>query len=144
MASYKTKDRSIATPKVLWGLFVEYRECVKSNPILVEDFIRGGPRAGRKIVQKKERPLSWVSFEAWLGERGVIKKLDDYRYNSRGAYSDFEEVMQLIENIIVTDKFDGASVGIFNPVIISRDLGLTDKTETKSDINVKGDVTIDI
>ena len=44
---------------------------------------------------------------------------------------DFSLIITCIEEIIYTQKFEGAAVGAFNATIISRDLGLRDKSETE-------------
>lgn len=43
---------------------------------------------------------------------------------------EFFEVVSEIDKVIYEQKFSGASVGLFNSSIISRDLGLKDKIET--------------
>lgn len=55
-------------------------------------------------------------------------------YKSRKAANDepFLEVLARIENIMFTQKFEGAAVGAFNHSIISRDLGLVDKSDLTS------------
>ena len=51
---------------------------------------------------------------------------DRYR-NKEGI--EFQQVIEKIENVIYIQKFEGASVDLFNPNIIARDLGLRDATE---------------
>jgi hypothetical protein len=46
---------------------------------------------------------------------------------------DFSEVIHAIEEIIRTQKFEGAAVGAFNANIIARDLGMVDKKDVTSD-----------
>jgi hypothetical protein len=48
---------------------------------------------------------------------------------------DFVTVITRIENVIKSQKFEGAAADLLNANIIARDLGLTDK----SDITTKGD-----
>ncbi len=48
--------------------------------------------------------------------------------------ADFSAVIEWIEDTIYQQKFEGATVGVFNANIISRDLGLVDKSETKVDV----------
>jgi len=57
-----------------------------------------------------------------------IKKGDDPNKN------DFSRVITHIREIIYTQKFEGAAVGAYNANIIARDLGLADKTESKSTV----------
>lgn len=42
---------------------------------------------------------------------------------------DFSEVVEFIEQVLYTQKFEHAAVGLMNASIISRDLGLADKQE---------------
>jgi hypothetical protein len=42
---------------------------------------------------------------------------------------DFVAVTTRVDEIIRTQKFQGAAAGLLNPNIIARDLGLTDKSE---------------
>lgn len=44
---------------------------------------------------------------------------------------DFSTVITRIENIIYTQKFEGAATGFYNSSIIAKDLGLADKQELK-------------
>ena len=60
---------------------------------------------------------------------GIISKLDDYRANTGGAYSDFQDAIRTIEKTIRTQKFEGASAGIFNSSIIAAELGIAKKIE---------------
>jgi hypothetical protein len=42
----------------------------------------------------------------------------------------FSEVLTRVREIIVAQKFEGASVGAYNATIIARDLGLVEKSNT--------------
>lgn len=55
---------------------------------------------------------------------------------------DLFEVVKEIDDIIYLQKFEGATVGVYNSSIIARDLGLVDKTENESKIKVEETVTI--
>jgi len=48
------------------------------------------------------------------------------------------EVIRAINAIMYTNKFDGASCGLYNANIIARDLGLADKKDVKN----SGEVSI--
>ena len=56
-----------------------------------------------------------ISFETW----------SDWRKNR----PDLSDVITRAEQIIRTQKFEGASAGLLVPQIIARDLGLADKQE---------------
>ncbi len=47
-----------------------------------------------------------------------------------GNKTDFIEVIEFIEEVMFTQKFEGAAVGAFNANIISRELGLVDKVDS--------------
>lgn len=51
-------------------------------------------------------------------------------YKARDGFGD---VTTRIEEIIRTQKFEGASADLLNPNIIARDLGLADKSEISGD-----------
>lgn len=47
----------------------------------------------------------------------------------RNVREDLSSVINQVDNIIYTQKFEGATVGIYNANIIARDLGLMDKVD---------------
>jgi hypothetical protein len=51
--------------------------------------------------------------------------------------SEFFAVTHEIRRIIETQQFEGASVGAFNPNIIARKLGLSEKTESQNTITLQ-------
>jgi len=61
------------------------------------------------------------------------KTWEDYRDKEA-----FSLICSRVEQIIYTQKIEGASVGAFNHAIVARELGLVDKSEiTKQKITVK-------
>lgn len=50
-------------------------------------------------------------------------------WNNYRERQDFLAVCQRVEQIIRTQKFQGAAADLLNPSIIARDLGLADKSE---------------
>ena len=42
---------------------------------------------------------------------------------------DFSEIVSRIENVIFQQKFERAATGFYNPSIIAKDLGLSDKKQ---------------
>lgn len=119
------KHKYIESPEKFWELFVEFRTFKLSQKIKQEVT----SRTGIETINHTP-PLTWAGFDAWLYEHKVIKDTGDYRTNEKGKYDDFSEVIRVISNIMYAQKFEGASVGVFNANIIARDLGLKDSTET--------------
>ena len=112
------RDKLFETPELLWEAAVEYFEHTDS----------------RKWIKK-----DWVGKDAFQVERETetpytISGLCLYLDCSRNWWNEFKNskhegflgVLTRIEQIIYTQKFEGASVGAFNANIISRDLGLAD------------------
>lgn len=58
----------------------------------------------------------------------ILKKAD---------HEDFSWVITRIENVIRTQQLEGAIVGAFNPNIVSRIIGLSDKQKVTHTINSK-------
>ena len=103
------------TPEQLWEQSCKYFEFIDNNPILKTDF-KG---KDNEIVQYDlQRPYTWQSLYVFLN----VSNLDYYK-----TKSDFSEILTHIGNIMYSQKFEGASAGIFNHAIIARDLGLTER-----------------
>lgn len=117
------------TQEELLELACEYFQMVDDTPFVKEELIKGGLWAGETGKVKLQRPYTWVGLESFLNEKGIISKLDNYRENLNGSYDEFQDALRVIENVMRTQKFDGASVGIFHAGIISTELGLIKKTE---------------
>ena len=105
------------TPTELWNEVIKYFEWVDNNPILKTDF-KG--KEADIVHYDLQRPYTWQGLYVFLG----VKDLEHYK-----TKSEFSEILTHIGNIIYSNKYDGAAVGIFNYAIISRDLGLMDKTD---------------
>jgi hypothetical protein len=129
---YLTKPKAIPHARALWELACLYFERVDSAPIKKKDFIRGGDKAGTQIDVDAARPYTWSGFEDFLFEEGIVMTLDNYKHNRKGTHNGYEEVVAQIGKVMYANKFEGASVGIFNPVIIARELGLVDKTQSEN------------
>ena len=121
--------KKIPSPEILWQAACEYFQMRDESPWISQDFIRGGESAGKIIEMEKAVPYTWAGLEDFLREKGLAAKLDDYRANKNNSYANFSDILSHITQIIQDQKFTGAVVGAFNPMIISRDLGLTEKTQ---------------
>ena len=123
------REKAIKTPKELWDLACDYFQWCDENPLYSYEPIKSGKNAGKLLPFPLGRPYTWSGLDDYLYSKGVIKSLDQYKENRDDRYKDFVDIITRIEKIIYTQKFEGASVGIFNSNIIARDLGLTDKKE---------------
>lgn len=145
------RDKIFTSPKLLWKAATEYFEWCDNNPIIKNEQKRGSQKIDileLLSISKKEnidintllhdsmsgiieiptpRPYGIAALCVYLG---VNKKyFNDFKSSLKEGDEDFSEVITRIEEIIYTQKFDGAAVGLYNGNIIARDLGLTDKKE---------------
>jgi hypothetical protein len=120
------RNKAIETPEELYDLFEAYRLWVIDNPYLVHDFVG---KDADEVERKKQRPLTWVGFEAWLWREGVLQHLGHYEQNTDGAYEAYLPIIRAIKRQCSSDVIDGALSGIYNQNIAARVEGLTEKKE---------------
>jgi hypothetical protein len=105
----------------LAGVAAYFKWC-EDHPLLEEKVFmyKGG------IVRANEsrmRPFTKKGLASFLGM--PESRLTGYK--RRGE--DWSDAMEIVEQTIYTQKFEGADAGLLNSTIISRDLGLAEKTE---------------
>lgn len=118
------KPRIFPKPIDLWNAAISYFEWSDSHPIVKQ--VPTGTKVNPVVQVELQRPYTYQGMCAYLG----ICNLEAYK--KRTEYS---EVLTHIDNIIYSNKFEGAAVGVFNSAIIARDLGLIDKQENKIEAN---------
>lgn len=116
------RDKIFSSPEQLWESACEYFEWCDDNPLETIEYYG---KDATKCKVPKMRAYTWSGLEAYLG----IESFRDYKTDE--SYKDFSQVITHIGKIIYTQKFEGAAAGLLNANIISRDLGLTDKTEMR-------------
>lgn len=121
------RDKLFETPELLWEAACEYFLWCQNNP-LVEN---GWGRSRRKIM----KPFTITGLCIFLDIN--TKYFNEFKKLLPEGEKDFSEVITRIEEIIYTQKFEGAVIGVFNHNIIARDLGLIDKSELHADLTVK-------
>ena len=115
--------KKIATPEILWQHFLDYKEWVKSNPILVQDYIG---KDAQMIYRERQRPLTIEGFECYCFDNDIINDLGDYFKNDDGRYSDYAPICNNIRKAVRNNQIEGGMAGIFNPSITQRLNGLTE------------------
>jgi hypothetical protein len=119
------RNKIFETPEDLLEKACEYFEWCDDNPLYEFDY------RGKDIIPvniPKMRPYTQSGLDIFLG----ISSLQYYRAGGDG-YEEYKEVVGLIDNIIYTQKFEGAAVGFFHHALIARDLGMADKKELSGD-----------
>ena len=115
------RSRLFESSDALWEACCEYFEWVEANP-LYEDKLTSyqGVNTHEPVAKMRAMTLSGLCIFLDIGRR----TWDDFRKNE-----DFSPVVSRVDEIIRTQKFEGASADLLNPNIIARDLGLADKSE---------------
>lgn len=125
------------TPEQLAKEFLAYIEDLKANPIEVStQYLRKKQKFKDEELQRQDRvekfhraPRIEDFVVRWLG-----KSMSWWSEISGDKYRDSEEfsnIKKQIQEFCRSVKLDGATAGVFNPVIIARELGLTDKQQVE-------------
>jgi hypothetical protein len=131
------RNKYIETPEKMWELFLAYKKEVKSNPILVHDFVG---KDATDVRKERERPLTMVGFECFVMDNTNITcpDLTHYFENKDNRYSDYVPIASRIEREIKNDQINGGLTMIYSQNLTARLNGLVDKKETE----IKGGLNI--
>lgn len=108
-------------PGNLWSACCEYFDWVEANP-LYEVKAFGSKDGPQTIELPKMRAMTIAGLCIFLD-------ISTETWRAYRAKEDFSGVVARVDDIIRTQKFEGASADLLNPSIIARDLGLADKSE---------------
>lgn len=115
----------------LWGDCVGYFEWVGNNPLISAETVKfQGTGAVMEVPFRRAMTIAGLCL--YLG------CTEETWGQWRASRTDLSEVITRAETVIRTQKFEGAAAGLFNPNIIARDLGLSDKQD------IRGGLTINI
>jgi len=135
------RDKLFATSKLLWDAACEYFQWCDENPWLKSEQGKKPPKPFKlendeiiiipDVVQiPTSRPYTMTGLCLYLGCN--VQYFNQFKKSLDKNENDFSVVITRIEEIVYTQKFEGAAVGAFNANIISRDLGLIEKTDNKN------------
>lgn len=116
------RDKIFETPAVLLESCSEYLEWCDKNPLLTVEY---NGKDAKKCTVPKMRAYTLSGLFVFLD---IDRKTWDL-YRQR---EDFIPVTTHVEQIIYTQKFEGAAAGLLNASIIARDLGLKEQTDVTS------------
>jgi len=111
-----------ATAAELRTAATEYFQWCDDHPLLEEDVAVYQGDVTR-FDKKRVRPYTLRGLAIYLNVS--VGRLERYRTD----IADFVVAMELIDQVIYTQKFEHAAAGLLNASLISRDLGLADKQE---------------
>lgn len=118
------RDLEYGNPDALWEAIADYFQECDDKPWVKNEAVKSGDLAGKIISVPTARPYTLSGLCIRLGISQTAWK----NYCKR---DDFIGVTTHAEEVIRTQKFEGAAVGAFNANIIARDLGLKDSSEIK-------------
>lgn len=122
-----------ATPDILWEACAEYFEWVDANPLWeAKPFAFQGTVTVENMAKMRAMTISGLC---------IFLDIDKTTWFEYAKNKDFSHITTRVEEIIRTQKFEGASADLLNPNIIARDLGLADKQEGTTTHRIDDSVT---
>lgn len=113
--------RFFSTPDELREAAAQYFDWCEANPLEEEQLFHYQGSVSSESLTKM-RAFTWTGLASFLGiSNGTLQA-----YRSR---EEFATLMEIVADIIYTQKFEGAAAGLLNANIVSRDLGLADRNE---------------
>ncbi|MEG2634944.1 MAG: terminase small subunit [Acinetobacter sp.] len=110
-----------ASPDDLWSAACEYFEWVEENPLMeTKLFSYEGEIVEGEIPKMRAMTIQALCFFIGISRQG---------WSEYKAKQDFSYIVEQVEAVIFSQKFEGASGGFLNASIISRELGLADKQQ---------------
>jgi len=110
-----------SNPEALWNACCEYFEWVEDNPLWEDKLVTFQGSATHEPVAK----MRAMTLEGlW-----IFLDIDRSTWTLYRGREDFISVTSRVDEIIRTQKFQGAAADLLNPNIIARDLGLADRSE---------------
>lgn len=117
-----------ADPDQLWDACVEYFDWVEGNPLWEDKLVTFQGAATHEPVAKM-RAMTVAGLCLFLD-------IDVTTWENYRDRKDFFRVTSRVDDVIKTQKFQGAAADLLNPNIIARDLGLADKSEQSGKVAV--------
>ena len=114
------------TPEILLKVALNYFDTVDSEPWYRHEPMKTGEMSGKTMQIPVSRPYSVKGLCVFLGFP------ESHWLNMRKSedYADFRDVLDFIEDIILTQQFEGAVTGTFNSSVISRMSGAVGNPES--------------
>lgn len=116
------RDLIFSSPTILWEACCEYFEATDSRKWVRKDWVG---KDAFEVQRETETPYTLSGLFLFLD----IDKTTWDLYKER---KDFIGITTRVQQIMFTQKFEGATVGVFNANIIARELGLRDGSDITS------------
>jgi len=138
------RDKLFKTPELLWEAACEYFQWCEDNPLYeMRGFAFQGKVTKEDFPKMRAMTLSQLCFYLNCSDSyfRTFKSLLNNKQEKdlQKIDKDFLTVIHEIETIIYNQKFQGASADLLNANIIARDLGLSEHSDIKQDIQINKD-----
>jgi hypothetical protein len=131
------RDKLFETPQLLWEAACEYFEWCDKHPLFeTKAFCYKGKVVVKKLPRLRAMTLSQLCFYLNCSE-SYLREFKSNLKTENQIDKDFLTVIKEIEQVIYNQKFQGAAADQLNSNIIARDLGLSDKTDSKQNITIR-------
>lgn len=118
------RDKLFVSASLLWEAACEYFEWCDNNPWTKKDWVG---KDADEVTRETQRPYTLTGLCLYLDCNSAYFRT--FKHQLPEGEEDFNTIITRIEEVIYTNKYEGAAVGAFNANIIARDLGLVDKKE---------------
>ena len=115
-------------PEELWKAAMDYFKWCDDNPLIEVDY--KGINGRVEIPKMRAYTISGLCIHINISRE---------TFNAYSKEKQYSDISSRIQEVIYSQKFEGAAAGFLVPAIIARDLGLKESTET----NISGTITID-
>jgi hypothetical protein len=124
----------------LWSACVEYFEWAEQNPLYeAKAFAYQGDVAIQDLPKMRAMTISGLC---------IFLDIDQTTWGDYRSREGFSQVAARVDDVIRTQKFEGAAAELLSSNIVARDLGLTDKHEIETKHRFEGlsdeDLTLEI
>jgi hypothetical protein len=128
------RDKLFETPEILWEEACKYFQWCEDNPLYERKaFMHKGKIITDDLPKMRAMTLSGLCF--YLNCNDAYFRT--FKAQLPKDEKDFNTVIERIEKTIYNQKFQGAAADLLNANIIARDLGLSDRTTTTHEGEIK-------
>lgn len=123
------RSKIFSSPNKLWTAATEYFQWSDDNPLQEQKaFSYQGNITKTEITKMRAYTISGLSIFLGVTRNYLSDMRDGLKLETKQG-RDFSRIINLIEEVIFTQKFEGAAADLLNANIIARDLGLADKRD---------------
>ncbi len=135
------RDKLFSSPELMWEAACEYFQWCIDNPLMESVLAKYKDHSEIQEVPRM-RAFTIIGITHYLGcnKDYFTDFIDNINKKPKEQWTeediDFSRVAMRIREVIYNQKFEGAAAGFLNATIISRDLGLADKSEVDQNIKL--------